>query len=233
MPIPEGPYKSSPPWGHVAEWLRNGLQNRVHQFNSGRGLHEINDLDARLVSHQIFESIPQPRWRLASGGIGRGADRRFWRSGRRRPFCREVGSSMVAECATSPNGHLATSQRKRSATTCAWSKSVLGSSIANSSPPIRASTSLVLLHSRARLATCTIARSRPSLRLETSQRQFEKPDRFMQIALGCSCAKTRRQKDELQLRHASQSEAEWRLGCSSSFAYEGRRRVRIVSKMIS
>src|ERR1700686_4922095 len=106
-------------------------------------------------------------------------------------------------------------------------------SIANSSPPIRASTSLVLLHSRARLATCTIARSRPSLRLETSQRQFEKPDRFMQIALGCSCAKTRRQKDELQLRHASQSEAEWRLGCSSSFAYEGRRRVRIVSKMIS
>ncbi len=30
---------SSPPWGHVAEWLRNGLQNRVHQFNSGRGLH--------------------------------------------------------------------------------------------------------------------------------------------------------------------------------------------------
>ena len=30
-------------WGHVAEWLRNGLQNRVHQFNSGRGLH-INPL---------------------------------------------------------------------------------------------------------------------------------------------------------------------------------------------
>jgi hypothetical protein len=28
-------------WGHVAEWLRNGLQNRVHQFNSGRGLHSI------------------------------------------------------------------------------------------------------------------------------------------------------------------------------------------------
>ena len=23
----------------MAEWLRNGLQNRVHQFNSGRGLH--------------------------------------------------------------------------------------------------------------------------------------------------------------------------------------------------
>ena len=28
--------------GHVAEWLRNGLQNRVHQFNSGRGLHYIS-----------------------------------------------------------------------------------------------------------------------------------------------------------------------------------------------
>ena len=31
--------------GHVAEWLRNGLQNRVPRFNSGRGLHKINDLD--------------------------------------------------------------------------------------------------------------------------------------------------------------------------------------------
>ena len=38
LPIRRRPYKSSPPWGHVAEWLRNGLQNRVHQFNSGRGL---------------------------------------------------------------------------------------------------------------------------------------------------------------------------------------------------
>ena len=26
-------------WGHVAEWLRNGLQNRELRFNSGRGLH--------------------------------------------------------------------------------------------------------------------------------------------------------------------------------------------------
>ena len=29
---------SAPQWGHVAEWLRSGLQNRLHQFNSGRGL---------------------------------------------------------------------------------------------------------------------------------------------------------------------------------------------------
>src|SRR5712691_754300 len=34
-------YIDPAPWGHVAEWLRNGLQNRVHQFNSGRGLHPI------------------------------------------------------------------------------------------------------------------------------------------------------------------------------------------------
>src|SRR6185312_17245574 len=25
-------------YGHVAEWLRTGLQNRVRRFNSGRGL---------------------------------------------------------------------------------------------------------------------------------------------------------------------------------------------------
>jgi hypothetical protein len=27
--------------GHVAEWLRTGLQNRVRRFNSGRGLHPL------------------------------------------------------------------------------------------------------------------------------------------------------------------------------------------------
>jgi hypothetical protein len=37
----------------VAEWLRNGLQNRVHQFNSGRGLHEINDLAVHFVTFKI------------------------------------------------------------------------------------------------------------------------------------------------------------------------------------
>src|SRR5690349_10664967 len=30
--------------GHVAEWLRNGLQNRVPRFNSGRGLHFLRYL---------------------------------------------------------------------------------------------------------------------------------------------------------------------------------------------
>jgi hypothetical protein len=29
--------------GHVAEWLRTGLQNRARRFNSGRGLHISSD----------------------------------------------------------------------------------------------------------------------------------------------------------------------------------------------
>jgi hypothetical protein len=37
-------------WGHVAEWLRNGLQNRVHQFNSGRGLHQYNQCLAAMMT---------------------------------------------------------------------------------------------------------------------------------------------------------------------------------------
>jgi hypothetical protein len=32
--------------GHVAEWLRSGLQNRLPRFNSGRGLH------ARALPHK-------------------------------------------------------------------------------------------------------------------------------------------------------------------------------------
>src|ERR1700733_6899612 len=35
-------------WGHGAEWLRSGLQNRLLRFNSGRGLHKINDLQKVL-----------------------------------------------------------------------------------------------------------------------------------------------------------------------------------------
>src|SRR5438067_134536 len=36
--------------GHVAEWLRNGLQNRVPRFNSGRGLQAYTraSADARV-----------------------------------------------------------------------------------------------------------------------------------------------------------------------------------------
>ena len=41
-------YKDPPRWGHVAEWLRNGLQNRVPRFNSGRGLQASSWQSARI-----------------------------------------------------------------------------------------------------------------------------------------------------------------------------------------
>ena len=34
-------FMEMPPYGHVAEWLRSGLQNRLPRFNSGRGLHDL------------------------------------------------------------------------------------------------------------------------------------------------------------------------------------------------
>ena len=37
-------------FGHVAEWLRNGLQNRVLRFNSGRGLHFLEISEMFLAS---------------------------------------------------------------------------------------------------------------------------------------------------------------------------------------
>jgi hypothetical protein len=70
------------PWGHVAEWLRNGLQNRVHQFNSGRGLHNINDLDVITARVMVFvseTSAPYPnniRPNRRAEGSTREADRR-------------------------------------------------------------------------------------------------------------------------------------------------------------
>ena len=48
LPMPRGVYEFARR-GHVAEWLRNGLQNRVHQFNSGRGLHQHNQWLDRLL----------------------------------------------------------------------------------------------------------------------------------------------------------------------------------------
>ena len=41
---------SAPQWGHVAEWLRSGLQNRLHQFNSGRGLHHLHQWLIALIA---------------------------------------------------------------------------------------------------------------------------------------------------------------------------------------
>jgi hypothetical protein len=48
----------------VAEWLRNGLQNRVHQFNSGRGLHQHNQ-----VLPYNFQVLPYNFKEIASGRL--------------------------------------------------------------------------------------------------------------------------------------------------------------------
>ena len=39
--------------GHVAEWLRNGLQNRVPRFNSGRGLQITTSENCELLRANI------------------------------------------------------------------------------------------------------------------------------------------------------------------------------------
>ena len=38
------------PYGHVAEWLRSGLQNRLPRFNSGRGLQHLRNWIPTLCS---------------------------------------------------------------------------------------------------------------------------------------------------------------------------------------
>src|ERR1700680_4202565 len=53
------------PRGHVAEWLRNGLQNRVHQFNSGRGLHQYNQSFALTICEAARSSSRRP----SAGGV--------------------------------------------------------------------------------------------------------------------------------------------------------------------
>ena len=48
--------------GHVAEWLRNGLQNRVPRFNSGRGLHSLGGVGrfcGSKTSNLRLSSTPQ------------------------------------------------------------------------------------------------------------------------------------------------------------------------------
>jgi hypothetical protein len=52
--------KVGAPQGHVAEWLRNGLQNRVPRFNSGRGL-QIN----RQVRSSTYRGV-KPRASFSS-----------------------------------------------------------------------------------------------------------------------------------------------------------------------
>jgi hypothetical protein len=43
--------------GHVAEWLRSGLQNRLPRFNSGRGLHQQNQQLRTGFERLIFEAV--------------------------------------------------------------------------------------------------------------------------------------------------------------------------------
>jgi hypothetical protein len=83
----------------VAEWLRNGLQNRVHQFNSGRGLQlkplnvpnilipvlfRKNDLLPLALAALVAGSL-QPRSTIASGscvGTGGKQERKLRHAGR-------------------------------------------------------------------------------------------------------------------------------------------------------
>jgi hypothetical protein len=66
-------------WGHVAEWLRNGLQNRVHQFNSGRGLHHkalefLAKFLLRLFGSSPGERIASLHFPFLSGCLPGGVD---------------------------------------------------------------------------------------------------------------------------------------------------------------
>jgi hypothetical protein len=46
-------------WGHVAEWLRSGLQNRLLRFNSGRGLQlQCLDFIEYCGSYLVSRSMP-------------------------------------------------------------------------------------------------------------------------------------------------------------------------------
>ena len=57
----------------MAEWLRNGLQNRVHQFNSGRGL-QLNLLSEYFNSGSVAQKRFAYRFAtISSCGSFRGA----------------------------------------------------------------------------------------------------------------------------------------------------------------
>ena len=73
LPIRGRPYLIAR-WGHVAEWLRNGLQNRVHQFNSGRGLHReegkryfLQIEDCSLMTSEVRSVCETLKKKIAAG----------------------------------------------------------------------------------------------------------------------------------------------------------------------
>ena len=87
--------------GHVAEWLRNGLQNRVLRFNSGRGLQLSKSTQKIASATHRRRALVDPTPKLATGASDAGQfklSRQFWRArelpaGTRnpktapRPFC--------------------------------------------------------------------------------------------------------------------------------------------------
>ena len=86
-------------WGHVAEWLRNGLQNRVHQFNSGRGLH-FNQLKLLVnFQHPVWPTQDRCRAIDASDGVLV----HIWRL----PTFRQVLAARSCDAVRNPRSHFA------------------------------------------------------------------------------------------------------------------------------
>jgi hypothetical protein len=57
LPKPLDPTIDVRRWGHVAEWLRSGLQNRLPRFNSGRGLQKNQTLRLDLPKYLRLQSV--------------------------------------------------------------------------------------------------------------------------------------------------------------------------------
>ena len=61
----------------MAEWLRNGLQNRVHQFNSGRGLHHNSLISQhKPATPRRFRAPADIAWAMRCHRICPGAGRK-------------------------------------------------------------------------------------------------------------------------------------------------------------
>jgi hypothetical protein len=60
MPASAEDRKSNAGYGHVAEWLRSGLQNRLPRFNSGRGLHQLHQQTSIVCGFPQTCASPNP-----------------------------------------------------------------------------------------------------------------------------------------------------------------------------
>src|ERR1700722_7692594 len=73
MAVARRPDDRASPSGHVAEWLRSGLQNRLRRFNSGRGLHFLTSkrsLHPPLQGGGGSASESEPGWGDAASRRG-------------------------------------------------------------------------------------------------------------------------------------------------------------------